>query len=77
MNVKGISFERYGIWGPQKNLCKSYGLWILGLNDENCAMPAIYFKKPKWLSDEQFVEILRAIKLDTDKLKEVESDDKE
>jgi hypothetical protein len=42
--------DSYHISGPVDGLCKSHGLWI---SEGNGMTPLIYFKKPKWVKDEE------------------------
>lgn len=55
MKVTGYSVERIA---PDK----SYAVWVT--IEPNIVSPVCYLKKPKWLSGEQWEEVVKSIKLD-------------
>lgn len=58
-----IKIEKYSVSLNQfTGVCKSPALWG-HRKDSNGIVPLIYFRKPKWVSDESFREIVKEIRL--------------
>lgn len=56
-----MKIESYSIASPIKGVCKLYGIWA---QEGNKTAPLVYLQKPKWVGDEQWSEIVNAIKLE-------------
>ena len=48
---------------PVKGICKQYGVWLNGLNGKNVVAPLVYFQKPKWIKEKDWIEIMQDIGL--------------
>lgn len=61
--------KAYFIANPVKNLCKSQALWG---EFETYQSPLIYFKRPKWIKDDQcWARLLESIRLEVNETFEV------
>lgn len=56
-----MNIEKYYVDGPIKGICKSHAIWG---QDGGRISPVAYLRKPKYVTDEQWVEIVAAIKLE-------------
>lgn len=56
--------ESYSIQSPIRGICKSTGIWI---SEGNKMAPLVFFRKPKWVSDDQWLEIVNCIRIDLPK----------
>jgi len=57
--------EKYSIsTEPLSGVCKSPAFWGHYKEDKSGISPLVYFKKPKWISDESFAEIVKHLSLD-------------
>lgn len=45
-----MEIESYSICKPIKGICKQRGLWI---KQGSSTFPAIYFQRPKWVTDDK------------------------
>ena len=56
-----MSIESYFVASPVKGACKSYGIWV---TEGNTSAPLVYLMKPRWVDNEQWSEIVNALKLE-------------
>lgn len=62
--VKSYQIEIKGI----DNICKSPSLWMTFETKTGSSFsPVVYFKKPKWISEESFINIVKSIEINLPK----------
>jgi len=67
-----LKFDSYTIETQgHKNICKSPSAWGKR-KGTNQYIPLVYFRKPKWMSEEDFREIIGCIRMDFPAGKEFE-----
>ena len=52
--------SQYTIEKPIKGICKQYALWV---TEGSKMYPLVYFQKPKWVSQERWVEIMGSMRI--------------
>ncbi len=53
-----IIFKSISFCKPIKGFCKSHAIWLNEVDGKNKMAPLAYFKKPRWLTDEQYKKLV-------------------
>jgi len=59
--TKKIIFKSISFCRPIKGITSSYGIWLNDIDGKNKMSPLAYMRKPKWLTDKQYKEIMERV----------------
>lgn len=63
--MKKIKFKSYSYCKPITGVCKQYGVWLNEVDGKNVNAPLVYFQKPSWIDEKQWLEIMKQVGLIT------------
>jgi len=58
-----MKLNNFEINKPIRGVVKSHGLWAHDEARPSCIYPLLYFRKPKWLSESDFITIIKSISI--------------
>lgn len=58
-----IKFKSISFCKPIKGICKQYGIWLNEVDGDNVCSPLVFFQKPKWIDEKEWIKIMKKIGL--------------